>query len=38
MSTLKEADTLKHRGQVIRTMTLNEHRQLWQSLQNGKVD
>lgn len=36
MSTVKEADALKHRGQIISTMQKKEHTQLWLGLQNGK--
>lgn len=35
MSTLKEADAIKHRGQVISAMQKKEHIQLWLGLQNG---
>ena len=38
MATIKEADTLKHRSQVINGMQKNEHRQLWTGLQNDKFD
>lgn len=37
MSTIKEADVLKHRGQVMSTMQKKDHNQLWLGLQNGKV-
>lgn len=36
MSTIKEADVLKHRGQVMSTMQKKDHNQLWLGLQNGK--
>lgn len=36
MSTVKEADVLKHRGQVMSTMQKKDHNQLWLGLQNGK--
>lgn len=36
MSVVKEADSLKHRGQIINGMQKKDHRQLWQGLQNGK--
>lgn len=35
MSTVKEADVLKHRGQVMSTMQKKDHNQLWLGLQNG---
>lgn len=38
LSTLKEADALKHRGQIINTMLKKEHTQLWLGLQNDKFD
>ncbi|XKL67435.1 hypothetical protein PGB90_002926 [Kerria lacca] len=38
MSTVKEADALKHRGQIISTMQKKEHTQLWLGLQNDKFD
>ena len=38
MSTIKEADALKHRSQVINGMQKYEHRQLWTGLQNDKFD
>ena len=38
MSTLKEADALKHRGQVIGDMQQREHNQLWNSLLQDKYD
>lgn len=37
MSTIKEADALKHRSQVISIMQEKEHNQLWLGLQNGKT-
>lgn len=36
MSALKEADFLKHRGQIISTMQKKDHSQLWLGLINGK--
>ena len=36
MSSLKEADVLKHKGQVINNMHERDHKQLWTGLQNGK--
>ncbi|XP_065226905.1 autophagy protein 5 [Planococcus citri] len=38
MSTIKEADALKHRSQVISIMQEKEHTQLWLGLQNDKFD
>ena len=35
MSSLKEADVLKHKGQVINNMQERDHKQLWTGLQNG---
>ena len=35
MSMVKEADSLKHRGQVINSMQKKDHKQLWLGLQNG---
>lgn len=35
MSALKEADFLKHRGQIISTMQKKDHSQLWLGLING---
>lgn len=35
MSALKEADFLKHRGQIISTMQKKDHSQLWLGLVNG---
>lgn len=37
MSTVKEADVLKHRGQVMSTMQKKDHSQLWLGLQNGNL-
>lgn len=36
MSSLKEADGLKHRGQIITNMQSKDHKQLWMGLCNGK--
>lgn len=36
MSSIKEADVLKHRGQVINNMQKRDHKQLWSGLQNGR--
>uniref|UniRef100_A0A182Q286 Autophagy protein 5 n=1 Tax=Anopheles farauti TaxID=69004 RepID=A0A182Q286_9DIPT len=35
MSSLKEADVLKHRGQVVSAMQKKDHNQLWLGLVNG---
>lgn len=35
MSSLKEADVLKHRGQVISSMQKKDHNQLFLGLLNG---
>ncbi|ELU00231.1 hypothetical protein CAPTEDRAFT_151400 [Capitella teleta] len=36
MSTVKEADSLKHRSQIINTMQRKDHKQLWSALLNGR--
>uniref|UniRef100_A0A0K8TSS0 Autophagy protein 5 n=1 Tax=Tabanus bromius TaxID=304241 RepID=A0A0K8TSS0_TABBR len=38
MSCLKEADVLKHRGQVVSAMQKKDHTQLWLGLVNDKFD
>lgn len=38
LSTVKEADVLKHRGQVMSTMQKKDHNQLWLGLQNDKFE
>jgi len=38
MSTLKEADALKHKGQIISDMQKRDHKQLWNSLLQDKYD
>ncbi|KAJ8984732.1 hypothetical protein NQ317_004997 [Molorchus minor] len=38
MSCLKEADVLKHRGQIASSMQKKDHNQLWMGLQNDKFD
>ncbi|KAL3881408.1 hypothetical protein ACJMK2_027853 [Sinanodonta woodiana] len=38
MSTVKEADALKHKSQVINNMQKRDHKQLWSGLQNDKFD
>lgn len=35
MACLKEADFLKHRGQIVSNMQKKDHNQLWLGLQNG---
>lgn len=35
MACLKEADVLKHRGQIVSSMQKKDHNQLWLGLQNG---
>lgn len=37
MSCLKEADFLKHRGQIVSNMLKKDHNQLWLGLQNGRM-
>ncbi|MEE6475945.1 hypothetical protein FKM82_010909 [Ascaphus truei] len=38
MSSVKEADALKHKSQVINEMQKKDHKQLWMGLQNDKFD
>ncbi|XP_055490981.1 autophagy protein 5 isoform X2 [Leucoraja erinacea] len=38
MSSIKEADALKHKSQVINEMQKKDHKQLWMGLQNDKFD
>lgn len=38
MSCIKEADVLKHRGQIVSSMQKKDHNQLWLGLQNDKFD
>ncbi|KAF5286907.1 hypothetical protein FQA39_LY00440, partial [Lamprigera yunnana] len=38
MACIKEADFLKHRGQVVSSMQKKDHNQLWVGLQNDKFD
>ncbi len=38
MSTVKEADALKHKGQIIGDMQKRDHKQLWNSLIQDKYD
>ncbi len=35
MSSVKEADQLKHQGKVVSAMQKKDHNQLWQGLHNG---
>ncbi|VVC90928.1 unnamed protein product [Leptidea sinapis] len=37
ISTVKEADVLKHRSQVMSTMQKKDHNQLWLGLQNVQL-
>ena len=36
MSSVKEADQLKHQGKVVSAMQKKDHNQLWQGLHNGE--
>lgn len=38
MSTVKEADAIKHKGKVINEMLKKDHKQLWYGIQNDKFD
>lgn len=38
MSTVKEADAIKHKGKVINEMLKKDHNQLWYGVQNDKFD
>ncbi|KAK7108805.1 autophagy protein 5-like [Littorina saxatilis] len=38
MATVKEADAMKHRGQIINGMQKKDHKQLWTGVQNDKFD
>lgn len=38
ISNVKEADTLKHRGQIMDGLQKKDHNQLWLGLQNDKFD
>lgn len=38
MSTIKEADALKHRSQIMSSMQKRDHNQLWTGLQNNKFE
>lgn len=37
MSSIKEADALKHKSQVVNDMQKKDHKQLWMGLQNGEM-
>ena len=37
MSAIKEADALKHKGQIINNMQEKDHHQLWLGFQNGNL-
>ena len=37
MSSIKEADQLKHGGKIISMMQKKDHNQLWQGLHNGEI-
>lgn len=37
MSSIKEADALKHKSQVVNDMQKKDHKQLWMGLQNGET-
>ncbi|MED6249567.1 autophagy protein 5 [Ataeniobius toweri] len=37
MSSIKEADALKHKSQVVNDMQKKDHKQLWMGLHNGKM-
>jgi autophagy-related protein 5 len=38
ISTIKEADALKHKGKIINEMLKKDHKQLWYGYQNDKFD
>lgn len=38
MSSIKEADALKHKSQVVNDMQKKDHKQLWMGLQNGTTE
>jgi len=38
MSTVKEADAIKHKGKIINEMLKKDHKQLWNGVQNDKFD
>uniref|UniRef100_A0A3Q2YZ05 Autophagy protein 5 n=1 Tax=Hippocampus comes TaxID=109280 RepID=A0A3Q2YZ05_HIPCM len=38
MSSIKEADALKHKSQVVNDMQKKDHKQLWMGLQNDKFE
>ena len=37
MSSVKEADQLKHGGKVVSAMQKRDHKQLWQGLHDGEA-
>jgi len=38
LSCIKEADVLKHRGQIVSSMQKKDHTQLWNGIMNDKFD
>lgn len=38
MSSIKEADAIKHKGKIINEMLKKDHKQLWLGIQNDKFD
>ncbi len=38
MSTVKEADALKHKGKIVNEMLKKDHKQLWYGVQNDKFE
>jgi autophagy-related protein 5 len=38
LSTIKEADAIKHKGKIINDMLKKDHKQLWYGIQNDKFD
>ncbi|KAL7641761.1 UNVERIFIED_CONTAM: hypothetical protein RMT77_007635 [Armadillidium vulgare] len=38
LASVKEADAFKHRGQVVKNMQMQDHKQLWTGLCNDKFD
>lgn len=38
LSTIKEADAIKHKGKIINEMLKKDHKQLWYGVQNDKFD
>jgi autophagy-related protein 5 len=37
LSTVKEADALKHKGKIINEMQKKDHKQLWYGIQSGRI-